>query len=42
VSSTSTTAFSGGDILLILAGLLCMVGVGVVLRLARKPVGDGL
>jgi hypothetical protein len=43
VSSTSTSAFSTGDILLILAGLLCVVGVGVVLRVAaRKPGGGGL
>jgi hypothetical protein len=38
---SSTSAFSAGDILLIFAGLLCIVGVGVVLRVARKPVGDG-
>jgi hypothetical protein len=40
--SSSTSAFSGGDILLILVGLLCIAGVGVVLRVARKPAGDGL
>jgi hypothetical protein len=41
VSSTAS-AFSGGDILLILLGLLCIAGVGVVLRVARKPAGEEL